>query len=125
MDRIVAEDRQSFLTALDRMIGKYLKKGEDASLDVGDFPEPVSYVVQRYGKDLYLPDVAFEMGLQSPAKLDIASNAKLLDLGMGPLSVGGGVPRAFWDSGEEAGDSVYQRAIAALRLGSSKRFQAQ
>jgi serine/threonine-protein kinase len=124
MKDLVARDRKQFLDAMDRMIGKYLRgdpRAKEPSIET--FPEPVSEAVRRYGKDLRLADVAAELGLERAADLGARLNdPRLLDLGLGPLGVDGAVPRALWDSREEAGVSVFQRAIVVLGLGRSKNF---
>jgi hypothetical protein len=68
-------------------------------------------------KDLNLEDVACELGLEDPAKLQgiIASNGRLRELGLGPLVQGAAVKRDLWDSLE--GNSLFQRTALELELG--------
>jgi serine/threonine-protein kinase len=122
MDRLLQEDEDRFVQALDRSVGKFLKVGPDAGKDIRDFPEVIGPVAQRYLlKEVTLQDAALELGLKDPETLKVAIQASdpLQNLGLLPLAQGRTIKREVWE--KKAGrlvDSPYQAAAKVLRVGS-------
>lgn len=100
MDKLVAADRQRFLSAAEEATGRFLKFGPDAKKDIADFEEPVSALVRFYLQDLTPDTVTAELGLPDVAALDAAirGNRRLSELGLGPLLDANGVKRQLWES---------------------------
>ncbi len=63
MDRLVTQDRERFLRALQQACGPFLKQGDDTDKDITKFPEPITTIAKKYDQELMLADVARELGL--------------------------------------------------------------
>lgn len=63
MDKLIDQDRQRFLAALDQAIGPFLRTGAGDDRPVTDFPEPITLVAKVYDRPVSLDDVARELGL--------------------------------------------------------------
>lgn len=117
MTKTLTQDRSQFLQTLEQLTGEYVRIGDDADKSIAAFPEPISVLAAWYEKDLTLEDAARELALEDPRDFPIKTNRRLLQLGLGPLANKGKIPRAMWDSLEQAGASVFQRAANELQLG--------
>ncbi len=111
-------DGRRFAQSLEEVTGRFLRVGEDRDKDLRDFPEPVVAVTQLYDRDLGPEEVACELGLDDPARLQalVRDNPRLRELGLGPLTQGGAVKRETWSSKEFAA-SPFQNAARELGLG--------
>jgi serine/threonine-protein kinase len=100
MNRLLDEDEDRFLRALDKATGPFLRVEEDKDRKIGEFPEPVGAIARLYVKDLNLDDAAFELGIEDPNVLRtmIESNQALARLGLRPLLNGGTIKRDLWSS---------------------------
>jgi mono/diheme cytochrome c family protein len=119
MRKLVDQDRQRFLAALDKACGPFLKVGEDAGKTIDAFPEPVGRVAERYQTDLGPTEVACELGLDSAdqLRLILPTNKELLKLGLGALAAdpAGTMKRDKWET--IGGSSLFQFVRAALGRG--------
>ena len=114
LSKLVESDKQEFLRTLERVVGPYLKIGDDADKNITDFPESISTVARWYDKDIGPTEVALELGFRSSRDMPIRGNLKLQELGLGPLANVHSVPRSMWHSRDEPPQSVFQRAASAL-----------
>ncbi len=123
MAKLLAKDEARFLNALDQAAGAFLKQGDDKDKAIRDFPEMIGAVARGYLKDLNADDVAAELALGDPKTLPalIRSNARLRQLGLGPLVDGGTVKRSEWDSLEGRFLSTFHEAALELELGTPFR----
>jgi mono/diheme cytochrome c family protein len=123
MDKLLAEDQERFLRALEAATGPLLQVAEDQDRPIRDFPEPIGAVARRYQKDLGLADAARELGLDDPNGLAAAirSSSRLRTMGLGPLARGEVIKRAVWDS-LETHLSTFQRAARELERGTPLRI---
>jgi serine/threonine-protein kinase len=119
MDRLVAEDRQQYLTALKVATGGFLQVAEDAGKSISEFPEPIGQVAQRYLADLGPTEVALELGVASieDVRAPIEHDRDLRKLGLGTLiqDQPGTIKRARWEAID--GTSFFQDVAVELRLG--------
>lgn len=118
MERLLGEDENRFLTALEKATGAFLKVGPDRDKAIREFPEPIGAVARRYVKDLALEDVAAELGLEDPAELAgaIKGNPELRRQSLGPLLDGGSIKRSAWES-LKFFNAPYQDAALQLERG--------
>src|SRR5262249_57140298 len=95
LDRLLDRDEEHFLRALDEAAGPFLKADDDKGKNIREFPEPVGAIARLYVKDVGLTEVALELGLDDPKKLQalIQGNRKLRQLGLRPLLEGGTIKR--------------------------------
>ena len=123
MDKLVARDETRFLTAVDQAAGAFLKAGDDKDKAIRDFPEMIGAVARGYLKDLNADDVAAELAIEDPKTLPalIRSNARLRQLGLGPLFEGGTIKRSEWDSLEGRFLSTFHECARELDLGTPFR----
>ena len=123
MDRLLSKDEARFLAAVDQAAGSFLKVGDDRKKAIGDFAEPIGFVARAYLKDLDAADAAAELGLKDPNELSvlIRANARLRQLGLGPLQDGGTIKRSEWDSLERRFLSTFHQAALELELGTPFR----
>ena len=63
MKSLVKQDETRFLAALKQACGSLLQQGEDADKDIEEFPEPITSTSRKYDHELFLDDVARELGL--------------------------------------------------------------
>ena len=118
LDELLRADRDSFLSALERTIGPFLKQAEHQDKEITFFPEPVREVAVLYNGGLGLEEAAFELG-HKPAELRSAiSSAAFQEMGLGPLlAKDNRIPREMWDSKFDRGASLFQ--AVARELGSA------
>jgi serine/threonine-protein kinase len=118
MDRLLDADEARFLKALGEAAGPFLRVGEDRGKDIRAFPEPVGAAARLYVKDLGPEEVALELGLEDPKKLQelIRDSRKLRALGLGPLAEGGTIKREVWGS-REFTTSLFHEVARELGLG--------
>lgn len=113
------QDRQRFLNAQFKVISPFLqgrKPGPDNAYS--DLPEPIGRINEYYRLDrLSATTAAAELGLPDANQLveNIRHSRPLRELGLGPLTVGGDINRADWES--TIGTSIFQRAARELDLG--------
>ncbi|MFN9717675.1 MAG: c-type cytochrome domain-containing protein [Planctomycetota bacterium] len=119
MQKLVLQDQDLFVRALEKTIGPYLKVGADAQKSVLDFPEPVGKVAELYSRDLTPRELALELDIQKPDVLQakIEANRELLRYGLGTMiqNPPGTLKREKWESRD--GTSLMQDVAAELRLG--------
>ncbi len=117
LERRLKQDREEFLLRLDRVIGPFLKQGDDADKHLEDFPEPISEVAVLYDKDLDLNAVACELGVEDVDELKANLAAReLRRLGLGPLRFGRTIKRSMWEARDDV-SSPFQETAKALDLG--------
>lgn len=117
MAQFVANDSRRFMNALDQAIGPFLRVGDDAAKDISEFAEPIGAVCRFYQRDLSPHQAAFELGIETPQKLQnyIEANRQLIGLGLGPLVQDNGIKRADWES-REAFVSPFQETARIMGL---------
>ncbi len=116
---LMKDDEDRFVAALDKSAGRFLKVGPDQARDVREFTdEPIGRVVRAYNRDLGLADVAAELSMSDPKRLETAvkDNIRLREDGLGSLANGGTVKRDAWASPRQ-GLSPFQRAALVLDRG--------
>ena len=125
MDKLVDQDRQRFLTALDQAIGPFMRTGANDKRPVIEFPEPITAVAKVYDRPVSLADVARELGLPKDAAdakaqgirataAELATVIKFSEslrrLELLPLTVGEPLTRPQWEQ-------AFSSASRELRLG--------
>lgn len=122
MDKMLAEDSERFLEALEECTAPFLKQGDDANKNFKEFPEPVAAISLLYLKAVGLNEAAYELGMSDPNVLQtvIRANSSLQRMGLAPLAEGDVINRGTWDS-LEAFISPMQKAASELRLGTPFR----
>jgi serine/threonine-protein kinase len=100
MDKVLAEDEEQFLRAVDEATSRFLRIGDDSDKQIRQFPEPVGAIARLYLKDLSPEEVACEVGFADTTELQgaIRSNRKLRELGLGPLVQGAKIKREAWET---------------------------
>lgn len=118
MDRLLGEDQDAFLAAVEQVTGPFLKQGADQGKAIRDFPEPIGAIARLYVKDLGLDEVAAELGVKPKLLQErIAADPALRRLGLGPLAQPGGrIKRSSWES-LQFFNSPFQEAARHLELG--------
>jgi serine/threonine-protein kinase len=119
MDRLLGEDEDVFLSALEKATGPFLKVDSEKDKPIRDFPEPVGAIARLYVKDLGIEEVAAELGLADPkvVQATIEANPALRRLGLGPLvQPGGKIKRAAWES-LKFFNAPFQEAALQMELG--------
>ena len=100
MQRLVAQDRDRFLAALEKVIGPFLREGDDAGKPITQFNEPIG-------------DVALD--IEDPQEIvKRVGQTKLKRLGLDGLLIGGVVSRNEWEAVD--GVSLMQQLAQELRL---------
>src|SRR5262249_22974800 len=125
MKKLLQEDEDRFLAAVDRTTGKFLKAGADRDRDIRDFAEPTGPLARLHIlRELGLEEAATELGLADPKLLQtaITANAQLRRLGLGPLATGGTIKREAWES-QSRFTSAFQEAAGALERGTPKNYR--
>ncbi len=117
MKRLVEEDEQRFLLALERATGRFLQVAEDKEKKLSTFPDPIGAIARQYLKDLTLEDVSSELGYEDPRRLRtlIQTVPRLQALGLGPLVGGAKIKRELWDFRDFG--SLFQQVARACELG--------
>jgi hypothetical protein len=125
LDKVVQQDQQRFLAALDQAIGPFLRSSDADKRDVRDFPEPITAVSKRYGHPVNLERVAAELGLPptdqeiietgirasaAEFKTAIRVSEALRKIELGALASDESLTREQWEK-------VYQRAARELGIG--------
>jgi hypothetical protein len=118
MDRLLGEDQDVFLAAVEKATGPFLRGAGDEGKPIRDFPEPIGAIARLYVKDLGLEEVAAELGIEAKTLQDrIVADPALRRLGLGPLvQPGGRIKRAAWES-LQFFNSPFQEAALHLELG--------
>ena len=117
MNKLVQEDEQRFVKALEEATGVFVKVAEDKDKDIAKFDDPIGAIAKLYYKDLDLAEVASELGIEQPKALQemIRGNPKLKELGLGPLAEGAATKRELWEFLE--GNSLFQTVANVCDLG--------
>jgi hypothetical protein len=115
MDRLVKQDADRFLAALEKTIGPFLRDGVDTDKPLREFAEPVSEVARPYRLGyLDLAAVARELDVKDPQTIArVVGETKLKRLGLDGLLHGGVVSRAEWEALD--GLSLMQELAKELR----------
>lgn len=116
-DNYLADDRQLFMTALERIMLPYVKDEDGFSTPIEAYPEPVSFVTRNYRRDLTLKEVAFELGFPDPKEMPLRNIASIRSLGLLPIVDGGKIPRSTWETRADSPTSLYQQTALELDLG--------
>ncbi len=124
MDRLLKKDETRFLAALEEATGPFLKVGDDQKRDLRDFAEPVGAIATLYVKDLGLEEVARELDFKDPKELLtlVKGNARLRELGLGPLAEGAAIKRQLWES-LKGTYCLFQKVALELELGTPYRLR--
>jgi serine/threonine-protein kinase len=125
MDKLLNEDEERFMQALDRATARFLKVGPNKDKDLRDFAEPIGVIARQYIlRELGLDEAAYELGLPDAKGLQLAltANERMRELGLLPLAKGGTIKREVWESLERF-ISPFQEAASALELGTPKRVR--
>lgn len=124
LNRLIDEDRDRYLKALEKACLDFLRTGPDDARPMSAFPEPITSVSKRYDRKLKLADLARELLLPTdprdaarlgiPSATDLESqfrlNAVFQDLGLEPLARGEVITRSVWEK-------TYHRTARLLKLG--------
>ena len=119
MQRLVKQDQDLFLRSLEKVVGPFLKVGDDAKKLISEFPEPVGKVAEMYSRDLTARAMALELGVEKveilQAKID--ANRDLLRFGLGTMTQNppGTLKREKWET--QDGTSLMQDVASQLRMG--------
>ena len=118
MNKLLKKDEVQFLRALEEATAPFLKRGEDQQKDIREFPEPVGAIARLYLKDLDPEGVALELGIADPKELQalIKANARLRQLGLGPLLQGAMIKRESWEASKKP-ESLFHEVANELELG--------
>ena len=100
MDRLLKQDADRFLAALEQAIGPFLREGADKDKPIREFPEPVAEVARFYRLDyLDLKAVAAELDVEDPREIvRTVGETKLKRLGLDGLLKDGVVSRPEWEA---------------------------
>jgi hypothetical protein len=114
MDKLVKEDQDRFLSALQKAVGPFLPPGASDVKAVSEMTEPVAEIARLYTLgDLDVQTIALELGLEKSDTLLIKiGERRLQELGLGPLATGGRMARREWETGK--GMSLFQRTAREL-----------
>jgi serine/threonine-protein kinase len=121
MDRLLDEDEQRFMLALERAVKPFLQVGANKQRDLKDFPEPVGEVARAYRLGfLDIQTVACELNSKDPDALQKQlGSQRLKELGLEALSSPGGViGRLEWEASNFSrnGISLMQEVARELRF---------
>jgi hypothetical protein len=122
MDKLLKKDEEQFLRALEEATGAFLKVGDDQQKGIREFPEPVGAIARLYLKDLDPEGVALELGIADPKELQtlIKANARLRQLGLGPLMQAATIKRETWEAATKV-QSLFHEVARELELGTPYR----
>jgi hypothetical protein len=112
MQKLVKEDQEQFLVALERASGSFLKAGPDKDKSIDKFDEPIGELTQRHRmKPVDLNIAAYELDIKPDRlKVMIETNRELRELGLATLlQTGGAIQRHDW---ERAGRMSLMQIIA-------------
>jgi mono/diheme cytochrome c family protein len=116
MDRLLEQDTNRFLAALEKAIGPFLREGTDKDKPIQEFPEPIGEVARAYRLGyLDLNAVAAELDVDDSREIiRQVGTTPLKRLGLdGLLEKGGVVSRADWEAIN--GHSLMQELARELR----------
>jgi hypothetical protein len=115
MDRLLKQDGDRFLAALEQAVGPFLREGAGKDRPLREFPEPVAEVARFYRLEyLDLKAVACELDVEDPqAVVRQVGETKLKRLGLDGLLKGGVVSRLEWEATD--GTSLMQDLARELR----------
>lgn len=126
MDKLVQNDTDRFLDALEQAIVPWLREGPDDLRQIIQFPEPITLAARFYDRKLTLADAARELGLPDstrraeelnlPTSQEFAPivryTATMRQLQVHPLGHGQRIGRDVWEA-------AFPRAAQELGLASS------
>lgn len=129
MDRLVEDDSQHYLQALDKATLPFLRVKSGDVRRAADYTEPITHVSRRYDRKLNLEAIAREMLLPAddkqaaelglPSVADLKSQLKLSEtfqrIGLEPLARGEVVARSVWEKS-------FHTTARALKLGVPQHF---
>ncbi len=124
MNRLVDDDSELYLQALDKATLPFLKVDANDTRRAREFTEPITHVSKRYDRKLDLSAIAREMLLPTddatanalglPTQNDLKSQLKLSEtfqrIGLEPLARGEVVARSVWEKS-------FHTTARALKLG--------
>ena len=110
------EDEASFMRAVEKITGPFLKVGADADKDINEFFEPVAFVAVQYNRDMRLADAAYELGIEPEQLKSQGNNRALLQLGLKPLFDGEAIKRSMWAAIDD-NFSPFQITLREMSLG--------
>lgn len=114
--RRLADDRKSFVAALEEVVGPFLQVGEDADKDIEEFPEPLAFAAVQYNRDMRLEDCAHELGVDPEVLRGQQTNRGILKLGLKPLFEGEAIKRSMWAAVNQ-NFSPFQLTVRQMSLG--------
>lgn len=116
MDRLLQQDSDRFLAALEKAVGPFLREGADKQKAIREFPEPIGELARFYRLNyLDLKAIASELDLDDPQVIvRQAGETKLKRLGLDGLLRGGVVGRQEWEAIN--GLSLMQELARELRF---------
>ena len=116
MDRLLQQDSDRFLAALEKAVGPFLREGADKQKTIREFPEPIGELARFYRLNyLDLKGIASELDLEDPQVIvRQVGETKLKRLGLDGLLRGGVVSRQEWEA--TSGLSLMQELARELRL---------
>ena len=116
MDRLLQQDSDRFLAALEKAVGPFLREGADKQKAIREFPEPIGELARFYRLNyLDLKAIASELDLEDPQVIvRQVGETKLKRLGLDGLLRGGVVSRQEWEA--TSGLSLMQELARELRL---------
>jgi serine/threonine-protein kinase len=124
LKQMMQKDSNQFLEALDKACGVFLRKGPGDDTPIQNFPETIGPIARWYRmQDLGPEEVAIELGMKTPEKLQTAVqfSEDLQRMGLGPLANGGLIKREAWES-REFFNSPYQDTARILKMGTPLRM---
>jgi serine/threonine-protein kinase len=126
MEKLLDQDDEKFLPALEKAIGPILRKEGDSKPDVRRFAEPIGPIARWYkSQNLGIQEVAAELGLKDVETLKAAMKVNgRLRRSLGPLPLGGTISRESWEEAGASGTSLFQETARELELGTPVRFHA-
>jgi len=115
MKRLINEDQERFLAALEKATGPFLHSDSATSEPIDSFPEPVGEVARLHRLvQLDLQTIACELDVADPQELVTSVGGKTLKkLGLDSLLRDGTISRAEWEA--FAGPSLMQLLARELR----------
>lgn len=116
MDQVVQRDRQAYLVQLEKVIGRYLRVGQDKDKGVEQFDEPIGHVARQHRLVfLDLDTVAAELDVSPDELMRVAGSRNIRRLGLESLTRDGVISRAEWEA-KDQGISLMQQLARVLRL---------
>lgn len=115
MDAILDKANRRYQDALREAIGEFF----DPNQDLMKVPEPIGFVAQDYEHNIDLKRAALELGLSDPDELKVQIRSRSISsFGLAPLGKEkGAIKRAFWETSEGLGASVFQHVAGLIGSG--------